>query len=178
MEQSWEDLSQAFIGALDQHRAGFWHIAELARSVIADAPTDEIRSSRMGELARAAHCSKQQVRKLADLAGAFPQEWRYPDVAQLFYMAVLDAARRTSQEPTKLLDKALRNNWHVRRVNAIGTDGTRLSVSGKCLACGGYLLFKTTRRAGVLIPCPGCLADARAERRTLLDAFVIVGQLQ
>ena len=127
-----------------------------------------------------AHSSAVYIARLAELSAAFAVPWRYPDIPQHFYMAVLNASKRTHEEPTKLLDKALRYNWHVTKLNNLGAHYSkrRVQVRGRCLACGGWLQF--TRRGdtgGLVIPCPGCIADARSERRSLLDAFVIVGQL-
>lgn len=179
MAESWEEVTQSFVNALNGQRAGFWAAADLVRNCLEDCP-DEIRTNRMRELAEYAHSTVNQIRKLQRLGANFPPEWRYPDVSQVMYMAVLDAAVRTKQRPTQLLDKALRMNWGPQALSRMGaTDDERrvYSVNGRCLACGGYVSFRRKKSPGLLVPCPGCLADARAARRTLLDAFVIVGKL-
>jgi len=175
----WESIAQSFVAALDGHRAGYWAAADLVHEVLdgADANT---RLSRIRELAKVAHSSSSHIARLADLAVAFPQPYRYPDIAQQYYVAVLNASKRTKEKPTTLLDKALRYNWHIQKLNNLGQHYSRhrVHMQGQCLACGGYLTFtRRGEKSGLCIPCPGCLADAREARRSLLDAFVIVGQL-
>src|SRR5262249_23940885 len=138
------------------------------------------RQARIRELAKAAHSSSSYIARLAELSLAFPIPYRYPDIAQSFYLAVLNASKRTKENPTTLLDKALRFNWHIQKLNNLGAHYSRrrVQMAGQCLACGGYVSFsRRGEKGGLAIPCPGCLADALVERRSLLDAFVIVGQL-
>jgi len=167
------------VSALDGQRAGYWAAADVVHAVL-DGADGDMRQSRIRELAKVAHASSSYIARLADLSAAFPQPYRYPDVHQHFYMAVLNASKRTKEKPTSLLDKALRLGWHVQKLNNLGQHYSRhrVHMQGQCLACGGFVTF--TRRGdkgGLCIPCPGCLADAREARRSLLDAFVIVGQL-
>ena len=175
----WEATAQAFTNALDGQRAGYWAAADIVHEVL-DGTDADTRQSRIRELARVAHSSSTHITRLGELAVAFPQPYRYPDIAQQFYLAVLNASKRTKEKPTTLLDKALRYNWHVQKLNNLGHDYSRRRVhmQGQCLACGGFVTFtRKGDRGGLAIPCPGCLGDARVERRSLLDAFVIVGQL-
>jgi hypothetical protein len=175
----WDATAQAFVSALDGQRAGYWAAADVVKSVLDGADVDQ-RLSRIRELAKVAHSSASYIARLAELADAFPQPYRYPDVAQAFYVAVLNASKRTKERAIHLLDKALRYNWHIQKLNNLGTHYSRRRVhmTGQCLACGGWLSFsRRGDKGGLAIPCPGCLADARVDRRSLLDAFVIVGQL-
>src|SRR5215813_3497369 len=175
----WEGIAQAFVSALDGQRAGYWAAADVVKSVL-DGADVETRHSRVRELAKVAHSSTSYIARLADLADAFPQPYRYPDVHQAFYVAVLNASKRTKEQPQHLLDKALRYNWHIQKLNNLGAHYSRrrVQMAGQCLACGGYVSFsRRGEKGGLAIPCPGCLADARVERRSLLDAFVIVGNL-
>jgi len=175
----WESIAQSFVSALDGQRAGYWAAADVVREVL-DGTDADTRQARIRELAKVAHASSSYIARLADLSAAFPQPYRYPDVHQAFYMAVLNASKRTKEKPTFLLDKALRLGWHVQKLNNIGQHYSRhrIHMQGQCLACGGFLTFtRRGEKGGLCIPCPGCLADAREARRSLLDAFVIVGQL-
>jgi len=178
MAESWEEVTQSFVDALNGQRAGFWAAADLVRNCLEDCP-EEVRATRMRELAEYGHCSARQIAKLERLGNAFPVEWRYPDVSQVMYMAVLDAATRTNRKATAVLDEALRKNWGPVVLARMGASDERrvYSVNARCIACGGYVSFRRKKSPGLLVPCPGCLADARAARRTLLDAFVIVGKL-
>lgn len=176
----WEHVAQSFTNALDGQRAGYWAAADLVHAVL-DGLSTEMRTERIRDLARVAHSSASFIARLADLAAAFPLPYRYPDVSQVMYLAVLSASKRTGEVPHKLLDKALRLNWHVQKLNNLGQhySNRRIAVRGRCLACGGFLIFtRKGQEGGLTIPCPGCLGDARAERRSLLDAFVPIGQLR
>jgi len=175
----WDAVAQSFVSALDGQRAGYWAAADVVRDVLAGTNADT-RQARIRELAKVAHATSSHIARLGELAVAFPQPYRYPDIAQAFYIAVLNASKRTKEQPTHLLDKALRYNWHVQKLNNLGQHYSRRRVhmQGQCLACGGFVTFtRKGDKGGLTIPCPGCLADARVERRSLLDAFVIVGQL-
>jgi hypothetical protein len=176
--RSWDSEAQAFADAIMDHRAGYWLAAEIAKRIVGAAVTDDARKRAQKQLANLAHCSVAYVRQLIQLADAFPTDARYPDVAQSVYRACLRAAHQTKQPATRVLDLALRHNWHVRRIMALGREHDAIyKASGQCIACGGTLRFYRRGTAGLMIPCPGCLADAKHERRTLLDAFVIVGPL-
>src|SRR5262245_9846798 len=175
----WEREAQAFADALLDHRVGYWCAADVARRICDAAPTMEARKAAEKQLANLGHCSRAYVQLLARLAEAFPEDTRYPDVSQAVYWACLRAGRRSRQPAVRILELALRHNWHVRRIAAVGREHDAIyRVMGQCLACGGTLRFIRRGTAGLMIPCPGCLADARHERRSLLDSFVIVGALE
>jgi len=168
-----------FAAALDEQRAGYWIAADTARDMLSGALTVKERKARLHALAGLAHCKIEYVKVLAALADAFPPEYRYPDVDRTMYRACLQASIRTKVPATKILDDALRNDWLPRRVYALGRKSYKTFVArGECLACGGWLNFRRKGPANLLIPCPGCIADAHAEGRTLLDAFVAIAPLE
>jgi hypothetical protein len=175
---SWEGAAQQFADAITDHRAGYWLAADVAREILSAASTGAARRTAIKQLAGLGHCSANYVQHLAALGDAFPQDFRYPDVGMPLYSVCLRTAQRTKEPATRILERALRYNWHCRRVAAIGREHDQVNkVLGQCLACGGRLRFIRRGTPGLMIPCPGCLADAKHERRTLLDAFVIVGPL-
>jgi len=176
--RSWEAEAQDFATALMEHRAGYWLAGDIARRILTAASTDDGRKRAQKQLANLGHCSVAYVRQLAQLAEAFPEDCRYPDVAQSVYRACLAAGQYTKQPPVRILEQALRHNWHVRRIRAVGREHDAVyKASGQCIACGGTLRFYRRGTAGLMIPCPGCLADAKHERRSLFDAFVVIGAL-
>jgi hypothetical protein len=174
----WETEAQAFADALIDHRAGYWLAGDIAKRMLAAATTEPARKLAANQLATMARCTVPYLKMLVALSDAFPQEYRYPDVPQSVYRACQRASQRIKQPATRILADALRTDWRPARIYAIGrAHDAIVRIHGQCIACGGGLRFYRRGTPGLMIPCPGCLADARHERRALLDSFVIIGPL-
>lgn len=114
----------------------------------------------IGQIAEMAQCTKERIRQLSRVSGAFPEEERYPDTEWTIYRATLQAAVRTKKSPREMLDYVVKRGLSVRDISKIGVDRRKkVGLSKVCEWCGAKITITAAGdRLKEPVHCPFCIA--------------------
>lgn len=160
---SLDELLSCFADALDQERMGRWKAGDIIVTALKQAGNRRARGKLLRTFASFGHCSTATVRWMAEVSASFEEGMRYPEVNDSFYRAVLRAGRRTDKAPVEILATALKEGWHVSKIEQLGrAPQAEHKAAGRCQCCGAAVSVRVmlTGRDGFAIPCPVCVVMA------------------